>query len=86
LNPYELRVRAVTGILTPHELGRALIHLSQRRGFQTNRKGSRKDDGEEKGDRAALDHALKESGLTLGQYLYQRLKEGKGVRARPAKA
>jgi CRISPR-associated endonuclease Csn1 len=82
LNPYELRVRAVTGILTPHELGRVLIHLSQRRGFQSNRKGSRKEDEEEKKDRIALDHALRESGLTLGQYLYQRLKEGKGVRAR----
>jgi hypothetical protein len=80
-NPYELRVRALTEKLNPHELGRALIHLSQRRGFQTNRKGNQKE--EEKKDRAALDHALKESGLTLGQYLYQRLKEGKGTRARP---
>jgi CRISPR-associated endonuclease Csn1 len=80
LNPYELRVRALTEKLTAHELGRALIHLSQRRGFQTNRKTNEKGDKEDRGE---LDQALKESGLTLGQYLYQRLKEGKGARARP---
>lgn len=97
LDPYELRVRALTEKLNPHELGRALIHLSQRRGFQNNRVADRKEDKRRyatlaaagnldkaaQKDRAALDHALKESGLTLGQYLYQRLKEGKGARARP---
>jgi hypothetical protein len=83
LDPYELRVRALTDTLTPHELGRALIHLSQRRGFQSNRRRDAKEDRQAHKDRDALDHALKESGLTLGQYLYQRLKEGKGTRARP---
>jgi CRISPR-associated endonuclease Csn1 len=96
-NPYELRVRALTETLTPYELGRALIHLSQRRGYQSNRKGNQKEDKrryaalaaegnldkQAQKDRDALDHTLKESGLTLGQYLYQRLKEGKGTRARP---
>jgi CRISPR-associated endonuclease Csn1 len=36
--PYWLRGRALTEKLEPHELGRALYHLGQRRGFQSNRK------------------------------------------------
>jgi CRISPR-associated endonuclease Csn1 len=83
LDPYELRSRAVNGILTPHELGRVLIHLSQRRGFQSNRKASQSDDAEANEDRVALDNALKKSGLTLGQHLQQRIEEGLGTRTRP---
>ncbi|MBI1317313.1 type II CRISPR RNA-guided endonuclease Cas9, partial [bacterium] len=36
LNPYELRARAVHEALEPHELGRVLYHLSQRRGFESS--------------------------------------------------
>ena len=32
LNPYELRAKGVTEMLTKHELGRVLYHMSQRRG------------------------------------------------------
>ena len=38
LNPLELRAKALTERLTPHEVGRALFHLNQRRGFKSNRK------------------------------------------------
>jgi CRISPR-associated endonuclease Csn1 len=38
LNPYELRTKALDEALNPHELGRALFHLNQRRGFKSNRK------------------------------------------------
>ena len=38
LLPYRLRAKALDQALTPFELGRALYHLSQRRGFQSNRK------------------------------------------------
>jgi CRISPR-associated endonuclease Csn1 len=38
LNPYELRARGLDAPLTPHEFGRALFHLNQRRGFKSNRK------------------------------------------------
>jgi CRISPR-associated endonuclease Csn1 len=37
-DPYVLRARALDEALAPHELGRVLLHLGQRRGFQSNRK------------------------------------------------
>ncbi len=37
-NPLELRARALKEELSPHQVGRALFHLNQRRGFQSNRK------------------------------------------------
>jgi CRISPR-associated endonuclease Csn1 len=40
--PYFLRTRALDHALDPHELGRALYHLGQRRGFKSNRKEGRK--------------------------------------------
>ncbi len=38
LNPLALRAKALTEPLKPHEVGRALFHLNQRRGFKSNRK------------------------------------------------
>lgn len=38
LDPYELRARALDDALTLPELGRAIWHLNQRRGFKSNRK------------------------------------------------
>ncbi len=43
LDPYELRARALDEKLTPHEIGRVLLHLNQRRGFLSNRKKDRGD-------------------------------------------
>jgi CRISPR-associated endonuclease Csn1 len=43
LDPYQLRVRALRERLEPFEIGRALLHLNQRRGFQSNRKKDRGD-------------------------------------------
>jgi CRISPR-associated endonuclease Csn1 len=40
-DPYELRVRALDERLDPHDIGRALFHLNQRRGFKSNRKADR---------------------------------------------
>ena len=37
-DPLELRSRAVREKLEPNQIGRALFHLNQRRGFQSNRK------------------------------------------------
>lgn len=82
-NPYDLRVSALKEKLSPYDLGRSLIHMSQRRGFKSSRKGDKKEDKVEKNDRDALDLALKENGLTLGQYLKQRHDSGWGTRARP---
>lgn len=38
VDPYTLRKRALTEPLEPAELGRALVHLGQRRGFRSNKK------------------------------------------------
>ncbi len=38
LHPLELRAKALKEKLPPHHIGRALFHLNQRRGFQSNRK------------------------------------------------
>lgn len=37
-DPYELRAKALDHQLMPYELGRVMLHLVQRRGFQSNRK------------------------------------------------
>ncbi|MCK4374631.1 MAG: type II CRISPR RNA-guided endonuclease Cas9, partial [Candidatus Brocadiae bacterium] len=75
--PYVLRARALDRKLQPHELGRALYHLAQRRGFKSNRKAQPKDDKkqqEEKGmlrEISDLGQAIAASGeqATLGKYL-----------------
>src|SRR3546814_17448810 len=60
--------------LEPYEIGRALFHLNQRRGFLSNRKAERRQKDSEDGKIAsgakALDQAMAEAGAdTLGQFL-----------------
>jgi CRISPR-associated endonuclease Csn1 len=74
-DPYDLRVAALTRALQPYEVGRALFHLNQRRGFKSNRKADRrrndKDDGKIKQAEIALDQAMAEAGVeTLGEFLH----------------
>lgn len=84
LDPYELRARAVHGPLTPHELGRALFHLNQRRGFKSNRKTDSDEDNKLTFGMEALMLNIRASGAaTLGECLYRRRMKGKMVRARP---
>lgn len=42
-DPWILRTRALDEKITPHQLGRAIFHLHQRRGFKSNRKTDRGD-------------------------------------------
>lgn len=82
-DPYQLRAKALHVALEPFEIGRALFHLNQRRGFKSNRKADRKANAGEDGKIAegakALDQAMSEAGVdTLGQFLA--LKETKRVR------
>ncbi|MCH7791347.1 MAG: type II CRISPR RNA-guided endonuclease Cas9 [Planctomycetes bacterium] len=71
-NPYELRAAALSRKLEPFEIGRALIHLAQRRGFLSNRKTDNAK--EEKGMLAqisSLAEKIESAGCsTLGEYLY----------------
>ena len=76
LDPYELRARALTEKLTLAEIGRALFHLNQRRGFKSNRKAERGKD-EDAGKIAlgveALRDAMDEAGAeTFGAFLHGR--------------
>src|SRR5262249_24007297 len=76
-DPYDLRVRALVERLEPHEIGRTLFHLNQRRGFLSNRKAERRQKDSEDGKIAsgarALDEAMAESRAdTLGQVLASR--------------
>jgi CRISPR-associated endonuclease Csn1 len=71
--PYLLRAAAVSEKLKPHELGRVLYHLAQRRGFLSNRKTDREDDKQEtefKKDMADLaDRVQEHDPPVLGAYL-----------------
>jgi CRISPR-associated endonuclease Csn1 len=42
-DPLRFRAKALTEKLEPHEIGRALFHLNQRRGFKSNRKDRSKE-------------------------------------------
>lgn len=85
-DPYALRVRALDEKLAPHQIGRALFHLNQRRGFKSNRKADRvskdNEDGKIASGTKALDQAIAKSGArTLGEYLHRQ--DVKRVRMRP---
>ncbi|MGB2822777.1 MAG: type II CRISPR RNA-guided endonuclease Cas9 [Phycisphaerae bacterium] len=51
LHPYPLRKKGVRRQLTLHEFGRVLYHLSQRRGFRSNKKIAPKDAREAKDEK-----------------------------------
>ncbi|MCH8853981.1 MAG: type II CRISPR RNA-guided endonuclease Cas9, partial [Planctomycetes bacterium] len=72
-DPYDLRRRALDERLMPHEVGRVLLHLGQRRGFLSNRKTDRQKAGEAKGMLAEISElagAISDAGhRTLGEYL-----------------
>ena len=74
LDPYELRSRGLTEVLTKYELGRALFHLNQRRGFKSNRKtdGADKDDSAMKATIEKTRLAIYGEAPTLGAWLYKR--------------
>jgi len=85
LDPYFLRTRGLDEKLPLFELGRALFHLNQRRGFQSNRKtDKRRDDdtGKIKQAIAAFREEVKGRARTVGEALQLRRLEGKPVRAR----
>lgn len=70
--PYILRAAALDHRLAPHELGRALYHLAQRRGFLSNRRSTRKDDDEgvvKEGISQLRDDMARTDSRTLGEHL-----------------
>jgi CRISPR-associated endonuclease Csn1 len=85
LDPWSLRAAALQRALRPEELGRALFHLNQHRGFRSNRKT---DLGNKQGrliDAAARDtaHLMHQTGhQTIGEWLAARHAERLPVRVR----
>lgn len=75
-DPYALRARALDEELSLFEIGRALFHLNQRRGFQSNRKTDRGQDDEAGKIAIGVDRLvqqMEEQGArTLGEFLHQR--------------
>jgi len=80
--PYFLRARALDHRLEPHELGRVIYHLGQRRGFKSNRKAEAREkaDGDplkEQKDKSVVYREIEElkaqiqdtGARTLGEYL-----------------
>ena len=80
-DPYSLRRLGLDAHLSLHEFGRALFHLNQRRGFQSNRKArgseeKRQEEGEIKKAVNDLTVAMKNAGArTLGEYLAAQTKK-----------
>ncbi|REK23071.1 MAG: type II CRISPR RNA-guided endonuclease Cas9 [Planctomycetota bacterium] len=67
--PYLLRAKAAEQRVEPYELGRALYHLAQRRGYLSNRKGADDEDdreGKVAGGISEIDQAKGDK--TLGQF------------------
>ena len=87
LDPYVLRARALDQPLEPFELGRALFHLDQRRGFKSNRKAGGNDNSENTkiSERISeLRRSIEGSGArTLGEFMAWRHENRDTVRARP---
>lgn len=84
-DPYELRANALDHRLPLYHVGRALFHLNQRRGFRSNRKtdGGDNETGPIKEAVGKLEKALEaESARTLGEFLWRRHRERRGVRVR----
>ena len=85
-DPYQFRTRALDEQLEPYDLGRALFHLNQRRGFKSNRKvDSDETEGKKLSERISdMRRSIDESGArTLGEFMAGRHKSRQTVRARP---
>jgi len=86
LDPYSLRARSLDQPLSPFELGRALFHLNQRRGFKSNRKSGGEEEDERKKIGPAIEglrRSIDESGArSLGEFLARRHAQRETVRAR----
>lgn len=88
IDPYAVRARALDAALTLPELGRALFHLNQRRGFKSNRKADRKADDDAgkiaigvDRTRTAIAEAEQAAGVEPGSWTY-----GKWLHERRASA
>ena len=86
LDPYQCRARALDETLTAHQIGRALFHLNQRRGFLSNRKTEKNADDDKGAIKEAnrnLENLMRAAGArTLGEFFFGRQRTRQYVRAR----
>ena len=73
-DPYQIRAKGIDEALEKNELGRALYHLVQRRGFKSSRKSIEEVSQEGDEDRGVVKERIKKlsskmKGRTLGQFL-----------------
>ena len=79
INPYQVRSKATNTIVSKEELGRALYHICQRRGFKSGRKDT--DAGKDLEQFIKEKELLDQNGFkTLGEYYFDLLKKDKKVR------
>ena len=79
INPYEVRAKAVDSIVSKLELGRALYHICQRRGFKSGRKDA--DAGKDLIQFQVEQDLLEKNGFkTLGEYYFDLLNKSEKVR------
>ena len=82
-DPLRLRSDALERELPLFDIGRALFHLNQRRGFKSNRKDAESRDGVVKDSIEALQQKLEEAEApTLGAFLWKRRKRRLPTRTR----
>ncbi|MBR4316308.1 MAG: type II CRISPR RNA-guided endonuclease Cas9, partial [Alphaproteobacteria bacterium] len=73
-NPYQSRAEAVSKLISLSELGRVLFQLSLRRGFKSNRKETKNDEGG-KLKKATEELKQKLNNQTLGQFLWKQFED-----------
>lgn len=76
IDPYQVRAKAPNEKISKFELGRALYHICQRRGFKSGRKDS--DAGKDM--EVYKMEKEKRGNKTLGEYLFEQLEKGEKVR------
>lgn len=84
LDPYRIRAEGLEKKLSLYELGRALFHINQRRGFKSNRKTDKSnEDGKiVSGIQRLRERLAAANARTLGEYLYTCKQKGNPTRVR----
>lgn len=83
-DPYEIRTRALYEAVSPQELTRAFVHLSQRRGYMFTRESMTDESGGayRKVINETLDEFLNSGCNSFGEYLHKKRKSGVNVQTR----
>ncbi|MGU9951511.1 MAG: type II CRISPR RNA-guided endonuclease Cas9 [Gammaproteobacteria bacterium WSBS_2016_MAG_OTU1] len=81
VDPYSIRAKAMEEEIPPHHLGRAIFHISQRRGYKSSRRNEENDkDGPVK---SSIEEFRRQLGdKSVGQFLSELHQENKPIRAR----